>query len=92
MNRIVSCMVFCRKVVNLIGLHFLQPPVQITRVCYISMVKEEPLARNLRIVKQMINLASIERAASPDHPMDLVALFEEKFGKIRSILLGDTGD
>jgi len=40
----------------------------------------------------MINPLGVECAGSPDQPMDVVSLGEQKFSKIGSILAGNAGD
>jgi hypothetical protein len=44
------------------------------------------------IFVDVINPLGIEQGCAPLDPMNFVALFEQKFSKVRTILSRDTGD
>ncbi len=47
---------------------------------------------DLGILKKMLDANGVERRSPADHSMNLVALFQELFGQIRSVLPSNSGD
>ena len=81
------------KMVGLVWLNSLDQGGEARAVGQISVVQEQASLRIVWIPVQVIDARSVgPRRRSPDQPMYFVALLDEKFGQVRTVLAGDTGD
>ena len=80
------------KIVDLLGLDLFQHPVQVAGIGHIPVVQEEPAPGDFGIVVDVVDARGVERTAAPDDAVDFVALFQQKFCKVRAVLAGDPGD
>ena len=74
------------KVVDLIGLHLLDNAPQPCTVSQISRMEKESRAWFMRIYIDVIDAIRIERRASAEDTVNFVALIQEQFGQIGTIL------
>ena len=80
------------EVVDLVRLYFLQDAGQVGGVGEIAVVELEARVFNVRIFVDVIDALGVEeRGAALDAVHD-VALFEQEFGEVRTILAGYAGD
>ncbi len=80
------------EVVHLVGADLLDDAADAGAVAEVAVVKLETLAIGTPSGAQMVDAAGGEARGAPDHPVDLVAFFQEEFGKIGAVLAGDSGD
>jgi hypothetical protein len=71
-----------REIVDLVRFRLLHEANQIRRVRHIAVVKEEIRSLDVGIFIEMIHALGVERGRPPLHPMHLIALAEQEFGKI----------
>ena len=77
------------EVVDLVRLDRVEVTDERRRVGQIRVVKEEPGARLVGVVVEVVDPAGRERARPPDQAVDLVALLEQQLREIRAVLAGD---
>ena len=70
------------KVINLIGLHFLQDACQVRAIGKVTIVQLETYIISMRIFENMIDTLRIERGGAAFNTMDLIALFKQEFSQI----------
>ena len=75
----------CREVIDLIRLRNAHCRDQRNDVRHIRVDEVD-------LIAQMCDIAVIDHALAAHDAVNLIALFEQQFCKIRSVLTGDTGD
>src|SRR5918992_77497 len=80
------------EVIDLVGLHILHDADQISRIRQITVVQNEITLRLVGILVQMIHPVGVKTRGAALDPMDLIALLQQKLGKIGPILSSYPGD
>ena len=74
-----------RQIVNFVRLHQRDDADQAGRIGQIAVVK-------LDFVQNVVDAGGVGEGCPAGNAMDLIALFQQKFGKIGAVLTGDAGD
>jgi hypothetical protein len=77
--------------VNLIGTEMIKEFYQVCGIAQISVVEEEADTVEMGIAIEVVDARRIEGARTPDNPVDLIALGEEEFGKVGTVLASNAG-
>src|SRR5258708_8387014 len=80
------------EVVHSGGLDLVHEPVQKRRIGNVAVVQVEVHGSFVRVLKDVSDATGIEEAGPTDKPVHLIALADQEFGEIRTILTGDAGD
>ena len=80
------------EIVDLVGLGLLDDPDEARTVRHIAMMEEEAHIYFVTILDKVVNSVCIEEASAALDSMDDVALVEQEFGKIRTVLASDASD
>ena len=78
-------MALSTQIINFIWLNFLNNSYNICRISQITIMK-------MKLIIDMINSISINQRISTNNSMNFISFFQEKFGKIRSILSSNTSN
>src|SRR5439155_17444557 len=82
----------CSEVVQLVWLDLLDQLGDLAGAAEVPVVQEEPGADGVGVHVDMVNPVGVEGTRASHEPMNLVALGEQQFGKIRSVLACDSSD
>lgn len=85
-------MALCRQVIDLVGLHLLDHPDEVSSISEVAVVKHKPLIWFMRVLIEVIDTIRVERGRPSFDAMDLVSLFEQELGQICPILASDPSD
>src|SRR5262249_20028242 len=80
------------EVINLIRLRLLDDPNEVGSVRQVSVVHGKAQVLLMQVLIKMIDPPSVERGRAPLQAMHDIALIEQEFGKVRSILPGDSSN
>ena len=80
------------EVVHLVGLDAGQKVLQVASVSQISVVEVELLSLVVGVLVHVVNTTRVEARSPADQAVDLISFAQQKFGKVRTILAGDTCD
>jgi hypothetical protein len=72
--------------INLFGTDVIENIGDLPRVRQIAIVQEKPRVPYVRVLIEMVDPLSVERAGSTDDPVNLISFFQEKLGKVGSVL------
>ena len=81
-----------REVVDLVGLRRLDDPRQARRIAHVAVVQDEAAILFLRVLVQVIDTFRIEQRSAPLDAMDDIALGQEEFRQVGTVLARDTRD
>ena len=85
-------MALCGQIINFFGLDLRHEPRQGAGVAQISIVQKQPVAARVRVFINRVEPSGVERARAPDDAVDFVALGQQQFRQIRTVLPGDARD
>ena len=85
-------MALCGQVVNLVGLRLLDDAGEAGRVGHVAVVKHEALVGFMRILEEMVDPVGIEERCAALDPVHDVALAQQEFGKVCTVLSSDASD
>jgi hypothetical protein len=80
------------KIIDFIRLDLLDDADDIGGISQITVVKCKTHIALVLILVKVINSLSVERRSTTLNPMNFVGLFEQEFGKVRSVLAGYASD
>jgi len=80
------------KVIDLVGLEVVEEAREAGRVAEVAVVEEELHAVDVGVHVKMIDPLGVEGAGTADDAVNFVALGEEQFGEVGTVLAGDSGD
>jgi hypothetical protein len=78
--------------IDLLGLHVVDEVGQLLTRREVSVVEIEARARTVRVLINMVDPIGVECAGTPDDPVNFIALAEQQFSKVGTVLTGDTSD
>ena len=87
-----TCVALGAEIVDLVGLHLGDDPDQVGAVAEIAVMEVEPRLRNMRILVEMVDPLGVERGSAAFDTMNLIALRQQEFGEVRTVLSGYPGD
>ena len=85
-------MALAREVVEFIRFRFEDGPAEGRRIFEIRVMEEKAPPVDGRVAVKVFEARAIEGAGSADRTVNLIALFQEEFRQIRTILAGDASD
>ncbi len=74
------------KVVDLIGLHFLDDTGEVHTVGHISIVQKEVAVVNMGVLIQVVDTVCVEKRRTALDTVDNVPFFKQKFRQVRAVL------
>ena len=80
------------EVIDFIGFNFFDEATDATAVGEVSVMEEKFDTMDMRVLVEVIDAPGIKGAGSSDDAMDFVALFQEEFREIGSVLSGNAGN
>src|SRR5450759_424105 len=80
------------QVVDLIRSHLLNDADEAGRIRHVPIVQDKVAVGDVRILVEMVNPVRVEERGTALDAMHLVALFEQEFGKVGTVLTGNPGD
>ena len=80
------------QVVNFIRLRFLHDSNEVAGVAQVAIVQLEVGVLNVRVLVDVVDTLGVEQRRTTLDAMNDVALLEQKFGKVRTVLAGDARD
>ena len=80
------------QIINFFGLDLRHEPRQGAGVAQISIVKKQPVAARVRVFINRVKPPGVERTRAADDAVDFVALGQQPFRQIRTVLPGDARD
>ena len=80
------------EVVDLIGLHLLNDPLQVAAVAQVAVVQRQAWIQLVRILIEVINPGGVEAAGPALNAMHGVALLQQQLRQVAAVLAGDAGD
>lgn len=80
------------EIVDLVGLHIIYDTRKIRSVTQIAVVKSELGIRFVRVLIDVIDPLSVNGGGAAFDAMNFIAFPQQKFGKIGSILPGNSGN
>ena len=81
-----------RQVVEFIWLRLLKNPDQVGGVREIPVVEDEISVVHMGILVEGVNAPGVKAGTAALDPVDNVALLQQQFGKVRSVLPGHSGN
>src|SRR5205085_2338651 len=83
-------MALAGQVIYLVRDDLHQSPPQSRRIIQVRVMQKEPLPHNLRVTIKVIDAGTAQTASSANDPMHVIALIEEQFSQVGSILAGNS--
>ncbi len=80
------------KVIDLLRLHQLNDPNQVSAVGQIAVMEHQPWISLMGILIEVINPGGVEAAGTALNAMNFVSLLKQEFYEIAAVLAGNTGD
>ena len=80
------------EIVNFLRLDLVDQPCQRAGIAEIAVVQHQPVAGGVRVGVDMLQAARVEGTGAADDAMHLVALRQQQFRQIRTILASDSGN
>ena len=80
------------KVIDLVRGYFGEDPGQVRGIGQIAVMQLELGVVRMRVLVDMVDPLGVEQRRPALDPVHLIALFEQEFGKVGSVLPGDAGD
>jgi len=80
------------EMVDLIGPEVVDEIGHLLGIGQVAIVEKEPDIRKMRIFIEMVDPAAVEATGTANEAVDFVALMKKKFGKIGTVLAGDSGN
>ena len=87
-----SHMALGAEVVDFVGLRFLHDAYEVAGVAQVAVVQLEIGVLDMRILVNVVHTLRVKRAGATFDAMNDVPLFQQKLGKVRTVLAGDTRD
>ena len=76
----------CRQIINLVRLNLLDQAQDIRGIRQIAVMQLQPGVFVMTVLIKMINPRCIERRSTALHAVNLISLFQQQLGKIRTVL------